>query len=871
MPQNPWETAPIAPRRAPGTIFSAPAAPPKPSAGFAPAGAPVEQSYIPGSEADPAYIRQKAQIEAAVTAAAQAGKDIGVKRATAPIELNNDLTKLKFETQLKTDPNNTQKLTPEVRKELINSYTQADQLQRLLDDARNLYKDGPGATKGVAGIQDYLPLTANQRFDAAGNAMRGQIASAMGFTASQNNTEKESQRNVGPYIPQSSDRDATAQDKFARIQEIIDSSRQRAIQQLGGVPDKSGNIMPLDVAKSMGLLPGAGEFTPPPPPGAPPTPTISTGSTKNAIDPKTQQLIDSMIRNGMDADQINKVLVPAGMIGPEGIKQDDIENARKALDAGGTFTITQEKPTTLFNRVSSSSPGAFTIGAADAIAGSNLDSLSGLAGGNPDDVRAKMEGVASAHPTANLLGSIAGGAMDAAGLEFGLGSGAARMGGGILSRIVANPATADAIYGGFYGAGANDKDRLTGAVLGAGSGAIGGEAGRRLARGGGMAFRGVKDEAVRYLHDAGVPMTVGQILGQSGRVGDAARRFENALSSIPGVGSMVRARYGEGMNGFDKAAFDQGLAPINASTNGVIGAAGVDLARAARQQAYSTALDPITLAKDAAFDTGNTAARDAAKLLPKDMADRATYAIDRAAEGFTPQGELSGNAFQQALRRFRRTASENASLPNGADLGSAMNTAEGAYTDLVGRQAPDVLPQLDAANKANRNVSILQDAVNRARNGSRSGEVGTFTASQLNDAAAANARRFGGTQGTTAQPFYELTKAGQQVLPSTLPDSGTTPRLLSALALPALTGGAGATGGYVAGDSGEGAKYGLAAGALASLGASRAAQRMFGRMLLDRPAWARNLADSIAAREPYLGATFAGIGSALSPYLAPTQ
>jgi hypothetical protein len=83
----------------------------------------------------------------------------------------------------------------------LQQYSFAQQLHGVIDDLVTKYKAGPGATKGIRGAQDYLPLTQNKEFDAAADAARGIIGQTLGFTGSQLNTVHESEMNIGPYLP----------------------------------------------------------------------------------------------------------------------------------------------------------------------------------------------------------------------------------------------------------------------------------------------------------------------------------------------------------------------------------------------------------------------------------------------------------------------------------------------------------------------------------------------------------------------------------------------------------------------------------------------------------------------------------------------
>jgi hypothetical protein len=836
-----------------------------------------KQGQIEGQQAD---LRNK-PIEAVKLRAEAAAAQAAVARAPYQNqEAQANAAKALAEAQRANGP----QLTAEVRKAAIDGYYAAKFMDHQIADMEAKFKGGPGATTGLKGLTDYLPYTANQLFDNAGDAVRGNVGAALNFTGGQLNTPREAEAAVGPYLPHASDRDAVALDKIARLKELRDKAVAQSIQTLGGIPDAQGNVLPVAEAKKQGLFgavdPGASAPPPPgntPPPGAPPvdpmggpssTPMgVATGQTRLENDPKASALLDMFIRKGATADEINAAITPLGF---GAVDPKAVQSAQAYLKAHpgyqGSFGLAQKQVDNgLFSRAAATAPGAYSINAADALTAGFMDNATG----NPADTRAKMEALSAAHPSASMMGGITGAGLGAAGAELGLGALGARVP-GVAGRALASARTADGAYGSLYGAGSSDDNRVAGALLGGASGTLGGMFGRGLARGAGNVARGVTDASVNYLHDLGVPLTVGQALGQSGRVGNIVRRFENGLSGLPIVGDMVKARQSEGFQGFNRAAFDHGLAPVNGTTNGEIGAHGVDLARQGVSDAYHRTLDPVSLSADAPFLMDNSGTQMAADALPADMAHRAGYAIDRASENFDPNANISGTGFQQALRRFRRTTNENAPLPNGADLGDVMGQAEDAYTGLVQRQAPGVMPEYLNANAANRNVSVLKDAVNRARNGTRSGETGTFTPSQLNDAAAGNARRFGGTQGTTQQPFFELTQAGQKVLPSNVPDSGTGFRIAS-LGLPAALGGAGATGGYALGDTTEGAKYGLGLGALAAAGGSKTAQKMLISALLDRPDWLRLLADRTAQRAPAAGMAFAGLGSSLAPAFVPSN
>lgn len=502
--------------------------------------------------------------------------------------------------------------------------------------------------------------------------------------------------------------------------------------------------------------------------------------------------------------------------------------------------------------------GAGIVAAADATTAGTLDNLTA----NPALARAGMAGLREQNPGASLTGTILGGVGAAAGLEMGMGALGARAGAGVIGNVLRSPLAADAAFGAATGAGSTDDgSRIVGALTGAGAGIAGGMLGRGLTRASSRALRGVQNADVGYLRGKGVPLTVGQALGGT------VKRVEDRLTGIPFVGDMVNARRLEGIEGFNRAAFADALAPIGPTTNKVIGEQGVEAAKSSVSDAYGRALDNVQVNADAPFVSDMRGAFAAGRALPDPMASNIDYTLNtRVGNSFDANGGLSGRDFQQSIRGLRRDAKSMEQLPYGYDFGQVTRQGEAGLEGLLQRQSPDTLPAYQAANEAYRNVGVVQDAVNRGRNGARVGQPGLFAPSQLADAAAANAKRFGGGQGTTRQPLFELSRAGQNVLPSSIPDSGTAGRLMvqGGLGLGAL-GGAGAGAGYVGGDTQTGAVGAVSMAGLLALAGTKAGQKQLVRILADRPDVLRQLGVSVGQQSRRVGMLGSAAGVAALP------
>lgn len=793
--------------------------------------------------------------------------------------------------------------TAAVRAQALQAYNAARLLSDQIVTMRDKFKAGPGSTSGLSGIADYFGGPANNAFDNAANAARGNVGTTLGFTGGQLNTATEAAMNVGPYLPSSWDYDANALDKMTQLEALRDKSIRQSIQVLGGIPDANGNITPVpqgvdpvEFAKKMWSSAPAGA---PAPPGAPlilppggggnsgggPTPYAgpgpvadlnasgSTGSNvigtgMNSVpNPQGEALYKEFLglwAAGASDDTIRRWSQKIyGNVNP------DVEAALTARKQGkkinfypGQGLLTKDVDANLSRNPldglvadSASSPfGTFAVNFGNEATIGAPQWLAGKAGGNPDLTNIRFDTMNARNPNAAALGQLAGGAAGASLAELAAIRAAKAFGLGAKAVETWAPRVGDTVYGGVRGATGNPDNPGTGALLGGFSGLAGGMAGRAGVRAVGGAFRGIQNEAIRELGFRGIPLTTGQILGKSGIVGSAIKGIEDRLTSLPVVGDLIKSRRIEGLEGFNRSAFGDARQPIGAPPNYTIRAPGIDALDDDIGAAYRKALDGVNVTADAPFGADYGAAIRAGRALPEPMRGNAEFTLDtRVGNSFAPNGDLSGNNFQQSLRGLRGDISDNITSAYGKDFRNVAGQAEDALTGLVERQAPSVMPQYNAANQAYRLKEVLRSAVDRARNGSKSGELEVFTPSQLSDAAAANSRRFGNTQGTTKQPFYSLTRAGQDVLPSTVPDSGTAGRWAT-LALPTALGGAG-YGLDQTGATDKATKAGIALGALLSLGGTRRAQRLFQTLLVDRPDAAIRIGDQIYSRQA-LGGIF---------------
>lgn len=568
-------------------------------------------------------------------------------------------------------------------------------------------------------------------------------------------------------------------------------------------------------------------------------PTGATRTTKNPALAGVNARVNEMMRARKPDAEITGYLQSVGVNPAETSIGQALQWRRDHPEYGGAYTVNLDdqivpmsEAQQALNRLGSGPLGAATIGAADAITMGTLDNMTS----NPEVTRAIMAGVSEQNPLASFAGQIGGSLIPGLGIENALG----RVGMGALGRARGG----DLLYGAAYGAGGADDagdSRITSALLGGGAGMLGGAGGRQLSRTVGRGMSGINDAATVALDRAGVGMTPGQIFG------GVAKRTEDRLAGLPLVGDAIVNARRQGFDDFNRAAFDEALAPIQATTGGRVAEAGAEAAHDATSQAYRTALDGVEVTADNIFEDDLLNAVNALRQVPRvgeEVADSVGEIVNPTYFGVGDS--LSGAHMQPMVRELRALRNGYATDPLGQRVGQGVGRIEDAVTGMFERQAPEVMPAYRAADQAYRNTSVIDDALLAAMNGNS----GVFTPAQLGNAAKANAKKFGGRRAAAEgiRPFYELQRAGQEVLPSQIPDSGTAGRI----ALPLILGGAAGGGSYAA-QEGEGAEragtalgIGGVAAALAATPYSRPARQTLQRALLaERPEMVRRIGDTI--------------------------
>lgn len=821
-------------------------------------------------------------------------------------------------------------LDPSIRDKALAQWSAAQQLDATIADMRDKFQKGPGATTpwSLSSLGDFASTPTNQQFDKASDAGRGIVRNALGLTGGENNTAGEANMNIGPYSPHASDYDATILDSIGRLEGLRNKARSQAIMTLGGVPDANGVVTPLTEQQKRDYQIGgmtAGPNGPPPRvnmvpprgpdrstpisslrpdagPGAGPGGTsIEHGSVEHystVKDKAYQAALQRAFNGGASRSQLQGLAAKFGYP-PLGADLDAALSYRDKGGHGAAINLPESGARQIGMRQQNDNTFADTDFGAGAVhaglaAGALPNGISRLAGralgfngdmrqafGNQEQNDALTSYLQQGHRKSAFAGSAIGGLAGAGGLEALAAKGMLKLGVNQGARATAAPILGDASFGVLQGAGnAENGGEIQGAAFGGLSGVGGGMMGRQATRALGAAATGVRDPAVQYLAARGVPMSFGQAVSQSGWLGGLVKKTEDATTGILGPGNMVGARRKESIQGFNHAMFNDAN-PTNTPSVTALAEPGVEQLQGNVGTAYRTALDGRSIPPDFQFGREIAGARARGLGTPTYGGDFGAILNDEIKPIVAGSPAFSGRQFQQLdrtlggyERQYGKISQGTSSVPPApmaGRVGNAFGDMSDSLDGLVNRQAPDLMPQYNAAKEAYRKSETIRDAVNRARNGSRSGETGLVMPSQLSDAAASNATKFGGTQGTTNQPFYDLTRAGQAVLPSSIGDSGTASRLLATklLAGGAMTAGAGGLGYGLGGADGGEAGAGVGIGALlaASLGGSKAAQRALVASVLKRPDSVVRAGQTVQRLAPYGGM----LGASVAPYLLSGQ
>jgi hypothetical protein len=418
-------------------------------------------------------------------------------------------------------------------------------------------------------------------------------------------------------------------------------------------------------------------------------------------------------------------------------------------------------------------------------------------------------------------------------------------------------------YGALFGAGNTDGDlqergvaALINAALGAGGGAVLQRGADDLA--GAAAAARATPSPQRRLSQMGVQLTPGQMTGGAGQ------RLEDAATSVPILGDAIRNARLRGLESFNEVGINRALSDIGGSVTG----AGRQAYRAGDDQisgAFTAATDDLFVPRTNEFDVNLTTVMRQNPLPADRQADFEAIVnpfIQRIGQGVDGQEWKRIDSELAAAVRSAQNGSTND--PGMAPLARKLDEVRGVFRGLVEQADPIRAQDIANANRSSAMMMRIRDAMQRQGSASRDG---LFTPADLTAAVRAGDTSAGNRQFARGEALMQdLSDAAAQVLPSTVPDSGTPLRsLLTMGPIPAAGAiGAGVVNPYILAGIGAGLAGGSVAYGKTVQNAINAVYRAV------TPGAARQaLADleALAAQTPALQPVYESLQSALRPLL----
>jgi hypothetical protein len=422
-----------------------------------------------------------------------------------------------------------------------------------------------------------------------------------------------------------------------------------------------------------------------------------------------------------------------------------------------------------------------TVFGGEELLGKGMEAL-GVPGGQAltEDARTRMaaeEGkiapLAATNPAAAGIGEFLGGMVAPGGAATGLARNA-------LARGAIAGATSGILAPG-------DKDNYWGSkalqmATGAGVGAVTGGVGNALSN----AASGSLRPAVSQLVREGVQLTPGQMKG------GAAKRAEDVIASMPGVGSVIRNAQRRSIETFNRAAINRSLSDINSALPSGMNAGhdAIGFAQDEFTRAYNQVIPQMRATIDPAFQRDMNAIylRAQQANLPQEHLDKLQHTINQ--EILEPfrlgYGAIDGTSSQKIGTQLDRIIgrAQNSEDPYVRDMGRYLREADRSLDRMMQRQNPALQTAKDRIDAGYAKFKIVQDAAGRAQ----AKDAGVFTPAQLHRAvSAADTSKDNARTARGLGVLKDMSIAANEVLPQTVPDSGTPERL----ALMGLLGGGG--------------------------------------------------------------------------------
>lgn len=281
---------------------------------------------------------------------------------------------------------------------------------------------------------------------------------------------------------------------------------------------------------------------------------------------------------------------------------------------------------------------------------------------------------------------------------------------------------------------------------------------------------------MQLLQESGVNPTIGQTLG------GVANKLEEKATSIPILGDMISLARGNANNQFERAAYNQVLAPINTKLPlGLKGRDALNFTESTLKNRYDNVLNNIgAITPDAQFGNDVTQLSgmvDSLKI-PQANKDKFAYLLDNIKSAADENGVITSDAYKRLESSLGSNAKKLGGSPDiyDGDIAQAAAQLQANLKDMLARQAGPEAKALQDTNAAWANFKRVQNAAGKV-----GAEEGAFNPAQLQNAVRTMDKskdKAAFARGNAL--MQDLSEAGKTVLGNKVPNSFTTDRALLA-------------------------------------------------------------------------------------------
>ena len=286
---------------------------------------------------------------------------------------------------------------------------------------------------------------------------------------------------------------------------------------------------------------------------------------------------------------------------------------------------------------------------------------------------------------------------------------------------------------------------------------------------------------VQALLDLGVELTPGQMAGGAGK------RAEDALSSVPVLGSFIKSGQARSVESFNRAALNLALDPIGKKIPKTvdIGREGIEHAENEIKKAYDDLLPKMVFKADPVFQNDLNNLRTLVQELPPEQANQFERVFaNRVEKRLDPNGVMLGDTLKQVESELSNISRSYKSSSDAAQrqYGTAIDELRNLLRQNLQRSNPEQAEELGKINSAYARFVRVQEASTR-----RPSSNGVFTPNDLASVVRKTDDRVRkGRFARGSALMQNLSDPATAILPQKVPDSGTAGRLMAAGGVGAL-------------------------------------------------------------------------------------